>query len=92
MNMYQLLERTTAEYPDNLFLVRENVTFTGFIDLVRARAASLRDAGVKQGDVVGVLAHNIPEFPITLFAIWYLGEHCLQYGIWAVWRCCWIRI
>ena len=37
MNMYQLLERTTAEYPDNLFLVRENVTFTGFIDLVRAR-------------------------------------------------------
>ena len=73
MNMYQLLERTTAEHPDNLFLVRENVTFTGFIDLVKARAASLHAAGVKKGDVVGVLAHNIPEFPITLFAIWYLG-------------------
>ena len=73
MNMYQLLERTTAEHPDNLFLVRENVTFTGFIDLVKARATSLHVAGVRQGDVVGVLAHNIPEFPITLFAIWYLG-------------------
>ena len=73
MNMYQLLERTTAEHPDNLFLVRENVTFTGFIDLVKARAASLHAAGVKKGDIVGVLAHNIPEFPITLFAIWYLG-------------------
>ena len=33
MNMYQLLERAAATWPDNLFLVRENVTFVGFIDL-----------------------------------------------------------
>jgi len=26
MNMYQLLEKTVAAYPDNLFLVREGVT------------------------------------------------------------------
>ena len=77
MNMYQLLERTTSKWPDNLFLVRERVTFADFIDLVRARATSLRDAGVKKGDVVGVLSHNIPEFPITLFAIWYLGGTAL---------------
>ncbi len=77
MNMYQLLERAAATWPDNLFLVRENVTFVGFIDLVKARAASLHAAGVKKGDVVGVLAHNIPEFPITLFAIWYLGGTAL---------------
>ena len=73
MNMYQLLERTTEKWPDNLFLVREKVTFKEFIDLVRARATSLHAAGVKQGDVVGILAHNIPQFPITLFAIWFLG-------------------
>ena len=77
MNMYQLLERTTQAWPDNLFLVRENVTFKEFIDLVRARATSLHAAGVKRGDVVGVLAHNIPEFPTTLFAIWYLGATAL---------------
>ncbi len=77
MNMYQLLERAAATWPDNLFLVRENVTFAGFIDLVKARATSLHAAGVKKGDVVGVLAHNIPEFPITLFAIWYLGGTAL---------------
>ena len=39
--------------------------------------ASVKDATpggvVKKGDVVGVLSHNIPEFPITMFAIWYLG-------------------
>ena len=77
MNMYQLLERTAETWPNNLFLVRENVTFKEFIELVKARAASLHDAGVKPGDVVGVLAHNIPEFPTTLFAIWYLGGTAL---------------
>ena len=73
MNMYQLLERTAQTYPDNLYLVREGVTYKEFINLVKARAASLDKAGVKKGDVVGILSHNIPEFPITLFAIWYLG-------------------
>ncbi|MBR2511181.1 MAG: AMP-binding protein, partial [Alphaproteobacteria bacterium] len=73
MNMYQLLERTAQKWPDNLYLVRENVTYKGFVDLVKARAASLNAAGVKKGDVVGILSHNIPEFPITMFAIWYLG-------------------
>ena len=77
MNMYQFLERTAQTWPDNLFLVREGVSYTGFIDLVRARAASLDKAGVKKGSVVGVLSHNIPEFPITLFAIWYLGGTAL---------------
>lgn len=77
MNMYQLLERAANTWPDNLFLVRENVTFSAFIDLVKARAASLHKAGVKQGDVVGILAHNIPTFPITLFAVWYLGGKAL---------------
>ena len=73
MNMYQLLEQTAQKYPDNLYLVRENVSYKDFINLVKARAASLDAAGVKKGDVVGILSHNIPEFPITMFAIWYLG-------------------
>ena len=77
MNMYKLLERAASTWPDNLFLVRENVTFSGFVDLVKARAASLHNEGIKKGDIVGVLAHNIPEFPITLFAIWYLGATAL---------------
>ncbi len=77
MNMYQFLERTAQTWPDNLFLVRENVTYTDFIELVRARAASLHAAGVERGDIIGVLSHNIPQFPITLFAIWYLGATAL---------------
>lgn len=78
MNMYQLLEQTASKWPDNLFLVRENVNFSGFVDLVKRRAASLHAAGVSRGDIVGILSHNIPEFPITLFAVWYLGGTVLM--------------
>lgn len=77
MNMFQLLEKTAQKYPDNLFLVREGVNYTGFIELIKKRAATLDAQGVKKGDTVAILAHNVPEFPITLFAIWYIGGKCL---------------
>ena len=73
MNMYQLLEKNVERNPDTVFLVRENVTYKEFPKLVQARATTLKKAGVKAGDVVGLLSHNLPQFPITLFAIWYLG-------------------
>ena len=77
MNMYQLLERAAQTWPDNLYLVREGVSYKDFVGLVKARATSLDKVGVKKGDVVGILSHNIPEFPITLFALWYLGATVL---------------
>ena len=73
MNMYQLLEKNVKRNPKTVFLVRENVTFEELPSLVQARATTLKKAGVKPGDVVGLLSHNLPQFPITLFAIWYLG-------------------
>ena len=77
MNMFQFLQDTVQQWPDNLFLVREGVTYTGFMELVKRRAATLHENGVKPGDVVGILSHNIPAFPITLFAVWYLGGKVL---------------
>ncbi len=73
MNMYELLEKNVKRNPKTVFLVRENVTFEEMPELVKARATTLKKAGVKPGDVIGLLSHNLPEFPITLFAIWYLG-------------------
>ena len=74
MNMYQMLENASNQWPENLFLVRENITYSEFLNQVRARASSLHQAGVKNGDVIGVLSHNLPQFPLTLFAVWYLGQ------------------
>ncbi len=76
--MYQFLETVVSEVPNDLFLTRENVTYSAFRDLVKKRAATLAGIGVKKGSVVGILAHNIPEFPISLFAIWYLGGQVLM--------------
>lgn len=73
MNMFQFLENTAKKHPEVLYLVREQVNYAGFLDLVKRRAATLNAAGVKPGDIVGILSHNIPAFPITLFAIWYVG-------------------
>ncbi len=77
MNMFQMLENTASKFPDNLFLVREKVTYTEFLEQIKKRATTLKDQGIAKGDIVGILSHNIPQFPITLFAIWYLGAKCL---------------
>ena len=76
--MYQFFEQTMEKCPTTLFLVREKITFQDFPKLVRARATTLKKLGVQYGDTLGVLAHNIPQFPLTLFAIWYLGATVLM--------------
>ena len=73
MNMYQMFKQVAKESPDAFYLVREKITFKKALSMIHARATTLHNAGVKAGDVVGLLSHNIPEFPLTLFAIWYLG-------------------
>ncbi len=73
MNMYELVEKNVKRNPKTVFLVRENITFEELPELIKARATTLKKAGVEAGDVIGVLSHNLPQFPITLFAIWYLG-------------------
>ncbi|MCQ2580590.1 MAG: AMP-binding protein [Alphaproteobacteria bacterium] len=77
MNMYQFFEQTMEKCPTTLFLVREKITFQDFPKLVRARATTLKKLGVQYGDTLGVLAHNIPEFIITMFAAWYCGARVL---------------
>ncbi|MDR3208779.1 MAG: AMP-binding protein [Rickettsiales bacterium] len=77
MNMYQFLEKRTEEMPDLPFLTREGVSYVQFLEDVKKRASTLVKLGVKKGDAVGILAHNIPEFPLTLFAIWMLGGKCV---------------
>jgi len=75
--MYKFLERAVNDAPDHVFLTRENVTYTQFNESVKKRAGTLAAMGVGKGSVVGILAHNIPEFPLTAFAVWYLGGQCL---------------
>ena len=78
MSMNTMLETAVQQWPENLFLVREGITYSKFMEMVRARAVTLMEHGIKAGDTVGVLSHNIPQFPLTLFAIWYIGARALM--------------
>ncbi|MCL2017261.1 MAG: AMP-binding protein [Alphaproteobacteria bacterium] len=75
--MYQLLEKTAKQFSSGVFLTREKITYPQFVKIVKLRAASLAEQGVKKGDSVGLLSHNIMEWPLTLFACWYLGARVL---------------
>jgi len=77
MNMYQFLEEAVHDAPNLLFLTREETTYAQFLDDVKKRATTLAKQGIKKNDVVGILSHNLPEFPLTAFAIWYLGAQAL---------------
>ena len=77
MNMNRMLETAVQQWPEILFLVREGITYSEFMEQVKARATTLMEHGVVAGDNVGVLAHNIPEFIITMFAAWYCGARVL---------------
>ncbi|MDR2685762.1 MAG: AMP-binding protein [Rickettsiales bacterium] len=78
MNMYLFLDAAVQETPNSIFIAREGITYVDFMELVKARAVALRKLGVKSGDNVGVLSHNIKEFPQTLFALWGLGARALM--------------
>ena len=69
MNMYQKLENAVNQWPENLFLVRENITYSEFLSQVRARAATLHKAGVKNGDVIGVLVRGATNYKNKFFIL-----------------------
>ncbi|MCL2757761.1 MAG: AMP-binding protein [Alphaproteobacteria bacterium] len=77
MNMYKLLEKAAQTWPEDVFIVREGIKYPDFAKMVKARATTLRDLGVEKGAVVGILSRNIMEFPLTMFAVWYLGGRVL---------------
>ena len=77
MTLYDLLLENIKKDPKVVFLVRENITFEDMPKYIKARAATLAAQGIKAGDTVGLLSHNLPQFVYTLFAIWYLGGRVL---------------
>lgn len=46
----------------------EQITYRELADAVDAAAAGLAATGVRPGDVVAVMSHNQPRFPIALYA------------------------
>lgn len=75
MNLTWMLERSARTFPHKPALVWEGGTI-GYADLLAAsrRAAGVfRDAGIAEGDRVGVMTYNTPAFAIAAFGLWRAG-------------------
>ncbi|WP_116367359.1 class I adenylate-forming enzyme family protein [Parahaliea mediterranea] len=75
MNLVETIEASAAKYPRKPMLVGEHRQWTYEEALAASwgAAAYLRSLGVNRGDTVCILSLNIPEFVITMIAIWRLG-------------------
>ena len=75
-----LLERAGRLFPDHAActLYGRSTTFADLADQARRLARALADRGARPGRHVAVLLPNIPEYLVTLQAIWLTGATALQ--------------
>src|SRR5262245_57215900 len=75
LNWCAVLEHHARRTPTKPLCVAGNeiVTFEAMAARSAALAGGLRERGVGEGDVVGLLAYNSVEFVETIFAVNYLG-------------------
>ncbi len=75
LNLAVILRESARRHPDHLAIILDSFKFTyGQIDALSSQvASSLKAAGLKKGDRVGLMLPNVPQFPIAYFAILKAG-------------------
>lgn len=76
------IARHAAYQPDQLALVYEGeeVTYSELNAIIKAWAAHLDEAGVRQGDRVAYLGMNSKSFIYTMLAAWWLGATFMPFN------------
>jgi long-chain acyl-CoA synthetase len=71
----EVLEKTAHRQPEKTAIITkdEELTFAALNDRVQALAANLQQAGIGQGDRVGVLLPNCAAIPLSYFATQRIG-------------------
>ncbi|HEX8868097.1 MAG TPA: AMP-binding protein, partial [Lentzea sp.] len=75
-DLVAVLRQAALRWPDKIawtFDPGRRYTFAEIDELSSGYAQTLRDKGVSAGDRVAVLLRNLPEFPLTWFALMKLG-------------------
>jgi long-chain acyl-CoA synthetase len=75
INIYQFLEDTATEYPDNVAIVyaEDEMTYKELKLKVDKLASALVDFGVKKGNMVASVLPSCPQFALIHFAALKLG-------------------
>ena len=76
--------RLGATHGDVTFMVYEGerVSFDAWFRAVAAMAEHLQSLGVTKGDRVALAMRNLPEWPVTFFAVTTLGAICVPLNAW----------
>src|SRR5262245_9288605 len=71
----EVLEKTAQRHPQKTAIITkdEQLTFADLNQRIRGLAASLQQAGIRQGDRVGVLLPNCAAIPLSYFATQKIG-------------------
>ncbi|HZD16620.1 MAG TPA: AMP-binding protein, partial [Actinomycetota bacterium] len=78
-SQFEMFEETVAKYPDHPAVafpvapMARSLTYRQLMDEVEQMSRALAAMGVKQGDRVGLLLPNCPQFVVTYFALQRLG-------------------
>jgi acyl-CoA synthetase (AMP-forming)/AMP-acid ligase II len=73
-----------AAHGEATFIVYEDerVSFDAWFRAVAVMAAHLSSLGVGKGDRVALAMRNLPEWPVTFFAVTVLGAICVPLNAW----------
>lgn len=79
-----LARRANMMFAANEFIVHddERITYGAWFRAVAALAARLRDAGIGPGDRVAIAMRNMPEWPVSFFAITGIGAIAVPLNAW----------
>ncbi len=75
LNLAVILRESAKRDPDHVAIILDSFKFTyGQLDVLSNQvASSLKAAGVKKGDRVGLMLPNVPQFPMAYFGILRAG-------------------
>jgi long-chain acyl-CoA synthetase len=75
LNLALILRESARKYPDQLAIVLDSFKFTySQMDVLSSQvASSLKAAGMKKGDRVGLMLPNVPQFVMAYFGILKAG-------------------
>jgi len=75
LNLYKLLENCLERTPENLAVIfgEHRVSYRRLIEASERLAGGLAMLGIGRGDRVALMLPNVPQFPISFFAILKLG-------------------
>ncbi|HEY0940343.1 MAG TPA: AMP-binding protein [Steroidobacter sp.] len=75
LHLTQPLQRAAVQYPNRVATVFQDrtTTYAQLAARVARMASALRELGLKEGDRVGLLAHNSDRFVELLYAVWWAG-------------------